>query len=68
MNKEYHLVLYDYLNKNNLKVIDYIIIYNVLVATLNQFLVEETFMILPLIDKLQVIIIKNFYVYVKIYH
>ncbi|OUM68545.1 hypothetical protein PIROE2DRAFT_3681 [Piromyces sp. E2] len=54
LNKEYHLVLYDYLNKSDLKVIDYILIYNLLIVTLNQFFVEETFMIIPLIDKIQV--------------
>ncbi|KAG4099761.1 hypothetical protein H8356DRAFT_1664564 [Neocallimastix lanati (nom. inval.)] len=53
MIKEYHLVIHDYLNKNNLKIIDYILIYNTLVVTLNQFLDEETFISIPIIDKLQ---------------
>jgi len=53
MIKEYHLVIHDYLNKNNLKIIDYILIYNILVVTLNQFLDEETFITIPIIDKLQ---------------
>ncbi|ORX60761.1 hypothetical protein BCR36DRAFT_272920 [Piromyces finnis] len=57
MNKEYHFVLYDYLNKNDLEVIDYILIYNVLIVTLSQFFVEETLMTIPLIDKIQVTII-----------
>jgi len=51
LNKEYHLVLYDYLKKKSLKVIDYILLYNIINLSLNQFLVEETLITVPLIDR-----------------
>jgi len=53
MFKEYHLVIFDYIKKDNLHIIDYILIYNILVVNLNQFLDEEAFITIPLIDKLQ---------------
>jgi len=53
INKEFHLILYDYINKESLHLIDYILIHNTLALILKNFFVEETSMILLLIDKLQ---------------
>jgi hypothetical protein len=53
MIKEYHLVINEYINKNDLQIIDYILIYNVLVVNLNQYFDEEAFITIPLVDKLQ---------------
>ncbi|ORX83451.1 hypothetical protein BCR32DRAFT_292025 [Anaeromyces robustus] len=53
MNKEYHLVIYDYLNKKSLQVVDYILLYNVINIGLNRFLVEETLITVPLIDRIK---------------